>query len=149
MFIFKYQAITQMMCSLRTKYQVLKINCQKSIDLSDNWSIALTRIYFPSSVLRLIPPFSYNKIIKNRKLVPENFFIEYESVIIPNSVCDTVMELINVLIISMKIFPLQFKVYNEKISIISKFRKNYVIKEVIIHPKLACMLAFEKLKKTL
>ena len=125
-----------------------KSKLPKSVDFSDNWSIALTRIYFPSSVLRVIPPFNYIKIKKESKIGTgkKQNFIEYESVLIPNSVCNTVMELIKVLNISIKNFPLKFKLYNEKISIISKFRKNYVIKEVIIHPKLACMLGFEKSK---
>ena len=45
-----------------------KSKLPKSVDFSDNWSIALTRIYFPSSVLRIIPHFNCIKIKKESKI---------------------------------------------------------------------------------
>ena len=49
------------------KISNFKSKLPKSVDFSGQWSTALARIYFPSSILNITPPFNYIKINKRTK----------------------------------------------------------------------------------
>ena len=123
-----------------------KVKLPKSLDLSGSWSLALTRIYLPSKLKNLIPPFNYIKIktTLHPKSTEKQTVNEDTLITLPCARCSSITELINILNFSIEKTPLQFKFFRGRVSIISRTRKNTLSHEIRIHIKLACLLGFEK-----
>ena len=123
-----------------------KVKLPKRLDLSGNWSLALTRIYLPSKLKNLIPPFNYIKIktILQPKNKEKHTVNEDTVITLPCTWCSSISELINILNLSLEKTPLQFKFFRDRVSIISRTRKNTLSHEIRIHIKLAGLLGFEK-----
>lgn len=73
------------------KISNVKSKLPKSVDFSDQRSPALTRIYFPFSILDINPPFKYIIFKKKR-----NKELEYQTIRIPNSCCTPITYLMEI-----------------------------------------------------
>ena len=115
----------------------------KSLELSPAWMIALTRIYLPSEILNLVPPFNYIKVEEIRSLRKQSE-VRTTLVTLEKTRCLNILQLISSLNDSVKQFSLRFKLSNKKISIIANTRRGLITKSLIIHQKLAGMLGYTK-----